>query len=1248
MNKIGNCVFYRVKNFKKYENKKKRHKKNKDVLLCVYNFSFYLVKLGDDWECTLGDKKKPVSTPHSDENDTIKVDSLNYLKQQINGYGTSADRVNETLDEDDDDYLEMDNETILDDNDENLDGSGDGDKEDKAAFIPIPMNKDPQGVVASHLQRLSQLIKAMSNKHNKTTELGPNDLNQFLAAHKIKIGGEPMYGLTSLSQVSIPGDGKIHPSTMAEILDLQEKIQKLGALRDSLSTTPTPVDHVVMGSGYYNPDATTLHIKTSNSVKSPRFPDAGIAPSQIVVNRPDGSVLFSLSHAGQIAAPDKEPYISEETLKTVLELSHQMASTNNPPTYGHYLPEHHSYVQPLIRPIYYNVPIQELPGPLGIADYESSVKDSYSNLKDSYNNLKDSYNNLKDSFSISLKDYGGLRDTYGNTKDVYTTHNNNNHNKKDDKTMQKLSSINGYLDTDEHFIGEVPSTIIHNHIPITISNPNPLNSVLTGLSPTTTTAQPENSEFDSYGSKIPPYNDHKSDKYGTKYTDLNDYYPYPPYNDPPRSTSSTYEQIPNNYQSNKYSDNKQYIQISQSKPETDDEVFFGSHHSHARPVLNLDALGPTSPTVYSSSPHLNDKNVNDFVNIDAKPFSTLQPTDYKPFKYHSHSSASSPSNNHYITQTKLDSFYQQNSGQAKPAYITKLTSSPINSYIDSPKPAIYQQESSKPLTYSEVSKPFSVYDPHQGSSLFENFSSEQLQLQQTQQQQQQQQQYQAPKPYQSAQQYSSVKPQDHHQQQQYQSNQQYDQPTQFAPQYERPQSYQQPLTTTQAPPPSPPLQTSNYNSQPLRLQHHSQFVEASLQPQSGYTASTPEPPQAPPQPINNYESIGTYNAAHAPVVATSRPEPSNVFNPQQEELSLFSEYGNNNNVYQSGSTQLDDNTVNYDNENNQQQPQQQLEEYDSGSFETSYQDEEVLPSPDLNTDDVTGLLTNLAQQTTKPLHTDKKPLFEYNPSQSDNHKQFVNLGGNFISLETYQNSIEPFLHDGALLNSNIEVLTCATGVRQANSSDCTKYFVCNSNTGKVLSYTCPPYTAFNSDTKICNAKTYADCVPGGDKNHISLTENKRIQQEAQQALLEANRVKANAIKQQKLANMIKLQTQKILTQASQQMKKPQLRPAKASATPNKHHSTKIKHQNAQNNSNGSSSSSSESSSSTSSSGKRKRRVACKGEGKLADKLSSYNYFICFKDKAGKMKARKMTCPSGLMFCSSTKMCTSYKRCYHKH
>lgn len=1028
-------------------------------MICSYEtllFSTVYFASGDDWECTLGEKTE-MPPLNNDGDNVYGVNNLNYLQQQLNNYGTDDDRVNESHEDDyfddSDSAVATNNATKNDQNgyggdDEESSGEGaSSESEDKhdGMMIPIPSNVDPNGLVSTHLQRLSQLIQSLNNGRNYSFDLGPSDLNQFLAMHKIQVQKEAIKGASSMP---MPANGKIPSMHLNQILELQNQLKNLGATRDSYSTPPTPVQHFVSGNGYYPADATTIHIKASNSVKSPRFPDVGVATSQIVVNRPGGSVVFTLPNANIDHLPhQKEPAISEETLKTLLELSKQMSTTNQPPNIPPFAPPEPTapvpFIQPIIRPVYYNVPVHEFPMPTAAQSYEASEK---------------------------------------------------NNRREDDKTMQKISSVSGHLDSKnpasnentEEDIGQ--TTIIHNHVPITIANPSPTNAIVNRyqnrVSITTTQRpfQPEQFQFDSYGNKP------------SQLPDANNYQSYPPYihtysqgsqnhvNRPLIQPFSTAATVYNSHNQNNQHDPipTQYVQISQSRPT--DPLPYGTqsyvdnnrpassyntinnpssnYNAYTNPTTNYNPLnGPTSsynplhtqgssnyntlnnpnypPTIYTPSPHLSDVNVNKYVNVDHKPFPTNQPLDYVP-----------------ITSASQQSLH----------------------YINTPTTFLHQAQ-----TYNE---PNLIYPTAQHLPLDSEYGG---------------------------------------------------------------------------------FETANDNLD------------------------------------ENYSDDVNNN--------------------------------NNNDNYSAGNADEDND--------------------DDGSSDTDASDESSnlnLDQNNVNDENVMNLLANYNNENSqRPLNRiQKKPLFEYSPSPTDNHKQFVNIGGNFISLETYQNTIEPYLTENAVLGANIEVLTCATGVRQANNTDCTRYFVCNAKTGKVLSYACPPYTAFNSDTKICNAKTYSECHPGAIRNKITISENKRIQLEAQNALTEANKVKNEALKAQQLAHMIKLETQKILNSATgstfklnkknpskakatsapaallqtikrkqpPQFKRPQLqqKPLKAVQAPQKV------------------------------SQRGKRKIPCRTEGKLADSLSRFNYFLCFKAPDGKMRARKMTCPSKLTFCARNKVCTSLRRC----
>lgn len=931
---------------------------------------------------------------NDDTDNVYGVNNLNYLQQQLKGYETESDRESDQEEK----YFE-DNDTVImthsrpnkridisaegnSNGGGEVESSGDGagesdtdEAETKSELISIPPDSDP--TVSSHLQRLSQLIKSLSSDHNQSFELGADDLNEFLAIHKIKAnnGISKDFFFNAHSQ-PVPSNGQINPNDLDQILDLQKKLNNLGLSRDTLSTTPAPVAHFVSGNGYYPYDATTVHIKAANKLKNPRFPDASYSTSQIVVNRPGGSVVFSLPNANVQHPPNKnDASISEDTLKTLLELSKHMTTSNQPSNAQNYIPPSTAgaYLQPIIQPVYYKLPIHEIPYPI-LTNYDNKKQDQ-------------------------------MHD--------------------DDYSMQKISSVGGHIDSDaiiDHKPDDVGlSAVIHNHIPITIANPNPTDSYINKYhtQSISTTAQPYTlqDQHDSYGNKRP------------EQTNLNyNYYSYPPYNedvsynrpqyDVQRPTSN-YEYNYGNRGSQPPTAETQYVQISHSQHDAYSPPYNQGVISANRPIPNYNSDDNNyAQKYYTPTPHLNDRNVNNYVNVKQKPFPTFQPTEYNP-----HTSASNP----------------------RPTY------------------------ADTPTTYL------------------------------------------------------------HHAQ--------------------------------------------NYNSA-NKLEHG----------------------------FNNYA--------------------------QSEENDADTDNHNSN----------ENDETNDENENN---------EYNSNVDQSQTNENVMNLLANYNTKSISNGIGG---------NVEKKPLFEYSPTQSENHKQFVSLGGNFLSLETYQNSIEPYLQKNSQLSAQIEILTCATGVRQANSTDCTRYFVCNAKTGKVLSYACPPYTAFNADTKICNAKTYSECFPGAIKNQITISENKRIQQQAQQSLIEAQHIKNEAVKAQHLAYLIKLETQKILNSATGghigSNKKKIPNGAKATSAPasfvynsgkrphNKqqlptHHrlpQQQQQHQqhNAANNNNQRK--------------RAKRKIACRTEGKLPDSLSKYNYFLCFKGKDGKMRARKLQCPAQLIFCANTKMCTSNQRC----
>ncbi|XP_033606125.1 probable endochitinase [Cryptotermes secundus] len=54
-------------------------------------------------------------------------------------------------------------------------------------------------------------------------------------------------------------------------------------------------------------------------------------------------------------------------------------------------------------------------------------------------------------------------------------------------------------------------------------------------------------------------------------------------------------------------------------------------------------------------------------------------------------------------------------------------------------------------------------------------------------------------------------------------------------------------------------------------------------------------------------------------------------------------------------------------------------------------------------------------------------------------------------------------------------IPCTTGIRMPNLTDCKRYYTCNSTYGIIFAYTCPPQTAFNVYTHVCDTSIYKWC-----------------------------------------------------------------------------------------------------------------------------------------------------------------------------
>lgn len=82
-----------------------------------------------------------------------------------------------------------------------------------------------------------------------------------------------------------------------------------------------------------------------------------------------------------------------------------------------------------------------------------------------------------------------------------------------------------------------------------------------------------------------------------------------------------------------------------------------------------------------------------------------------------------------------------------------------------------------------------------------------------------------------------------------------------------------------------------------------------------------------------------------------------------------------------------------------------------------------------------------------------------------------NLGNKqYVTIEKYKTIASQ------LTTETVNVLPCTKSVRLPNDTDCNKYYNCDPKTASVTEFSCPPNTAFNDYTRVCDMQKYAICV----------------------------------------------------------------------------------------------------------------------------------------------------------------------------
>ncbi|ETN60176.1 hypothetical protein AND_008175 [Anopheles darlingi] len=130
--------------------------------------------------------------------------------------------------------------------------------------------------------------------------------------------------------------------------------------------------------------------------------------------------------------------------------------------------------------------------------------------------------------------------------------------------------------------------------------------------------------------------------------------------------------------------------------------------------------------------------------------------------------------------------------------------------------------------------------------------------------------------------------------------------------------------------------------------------------------------------------------------------------------------------------------------------------------------------------------------------------------------------------DQYKASIMPLLN----VNPNdvrISAVTCTGGSRQPNTTDCFKYFVCSPHSGAIHAFTCPSFTAFNKNTRLCDIASYKECKASQIPD-IPTTESPAKQKRTKPSTNKNNRVKpSELITAQKYIELMRQQSNKVQT-----------------------------------------------------------------------------------------------------------------------
>uniref|UniRef100_A0A182LRU6 Chitin-binding type-2 domain-containing protein n=1 Tax=Anopheles culicifacies TaxID=139723 RepID=A0A182LRU6_9DIPT len=257
------------------------------------------------------------------------------------------------------------------------------------------------------------------------------------------------------------------------------------------------------------------------------------------------------------------------------------------------------------------------------------------------------------------------------------------------------------------------------------------------------------------------------------------------------------------------------------------------------------------------------------------------------------------------------------------------------------------------------------------------------------------------------------------------------------------------------------------------------------------------------------------------------------------------------------------------------------------------------------------------------------------------------LGETPLDYAQYKDSIMPLL-DAHPNDVRISVVTCTLGSREPNKTDCFKYFVCNPQNGAFQSFTCPSFTAFNKDTRLCDTASYQACK---SQQTPTTTPATVIRYKGPTSQSNVHLMKNDLLTAQKYVELMRQEANKLLTRNNMPLPAEQtvVLPALNTVNTTTFHTVKPSVKMRRKSSPKLTTKMTTSTTTTTTVApktKRSKTTArkaprCRAEGRIANPLDQHSYYVCHRKSQKKFVKMKLTCPSGLKYCAASQYCSAH-------